>query len=101
MSLETVKLSGWHPEDVKAAIRKKGVTLSDLSRDNEYSEAYLRNALHRPIFKAEQIIARFLGVPAQEIWPDRYNVSGEADYRGWSKARRENFYKLQRKAAGR
>ncbi len=102
MSLETkTSLSGWHPEDVKAAIRKRGKTLSDLSRDHQFSEAYLRNALCRPLFEAEQIIARFLGVPAQEIWPDRYNTDGEADYRPWSAARRAKFVQLQRAASRR
>ena len=69
-------LSGWHAEDVKAAIRKKGLTLSALSKKHEYSDSYLRGTLirHRP--RGEEIIARFLGVLAAEIWPERYNSRG-------------------------
>jgi Ner family transcriptional regulator len=67
-------LSGWHAEDVKAAIRKKGLTLSALSRRHSYSDSYLRGTLirHRP--HGEEIIARFLGLSPAEIWPDRYRA---------------------------
>ena len=65
-------LSGWHAEDVKAAIRKKGTTLTALSRGHEYSDSYLRGTLirHRP--EGEVIIAQFLGVSPADIWPERY-----------------------------
>jgi len=89
----------WPAEVIKAAIRLKGKTLSDLSRDHQFSEAYLRNVLHRPLFEGEQIIATFLGVPAQVIWPDRYDLNGTPDYRGWSAARRAKFIDLQKRAA--
>lgn len=88
MSRENRRLSGWHPEDVKAAVRKKGVTLSDLSRNNGFSEAYLRNALVRPIYDAQRIIAAFLKVPAQDIWPDRYDAEGNPDVSAWRRSRR-------------
>lgn len=76
-------LSGWHPEDVKAAIRKKGVTLTSLALQHRFSEAYLRNTLMRPLYEGEQIIAKFLRVPAQQIWPDRYNDDGTPNYGRW------------------
>jgi Ner family transcriptional regulator len=65
-------LSGWHAEDVKAAVRKKGMTLSALSKTYQYSDSYLRGTLirHRP--HGEEIIAGFLGVSPAEIWPERY-----------------------------
>ena len=65
-------LSGWHAEDVKAAIRKKGLTLSALSKKHQYSDSYLRGTLIRRRPHGEEIIARFLGVSPAEIWPDRY-----------------------------
>jgi Ner family transcriptional regulator len=73
---ETQALSGWHPEDVKAAVRKKGQTLAGLARTNHFSESYLRGTLIRPRPRGEEIIARFLGVAPREIWPDRYDTSG-------------------------
>jgi len=79
-------LSGWHAEDVKAAIRKKGLTLSALSKKHKYSDSYLRGTLirHRP--QGQEIIARFLGVSPAEIWPERYN-SGAKQSRGRRKAK--------------
>lgn len=74
-------LSGWHAEDVKAAIRKRGITVTELALKNRLSESYLRNALIRPLYRGEQIIARFLGVPAQSIWPDRYHADGTPKHR--------------------
>jgi Ner family transcriptional regulator len=81
-------LSGWHPEDVKAAIRKRGETLSSLSLKNGFGESYLRNVLMRPLYDGEQIIARFLRVAAGEIWPDRYDQDGKSNYRRWAAQRR-------------
>ena len=69
-------LSGWHAEDVKAAIRKKGQTLSGLSKAHRYSDSYLRGALIRPLPRGEAIIANFLGLRPQDIWPDRYDSDG-------------------------
>jgi Ner family transcriptional regulator len=97
MSRTADSLAGWHPEDVKAAIRKRGVTLTDLSLRNNYSEAYLRNALLRPLFEAEQIIARFLGVPADAIWPDRY-TDGQPDYAKWRHLRDSRLNSKKRAA---
>ena len=73
---ERQALSGWHPEDVKAAVWKKGQTLAGLARENHFSESYLRGTLIRSRPRGEEIIARFLGVAPREIWPDRYDTSG-------------------------
>ena len=69
-------LSGWHPEDVKAAVRKRGHTLTSLSLAHHFSPAYLRAALRRPLYEGEQIIARFLGIAPYAIWPERYHRDG-------------------------
>jgi Ner family transcriptional regulator len=69
---------GWHPEDVKAAIRKRGVGLYELSRRHGYVGAAIGIALRRPWPRLERIIADFIGVPPQEIWPDRYDAQGRS-----------------------
>jgi len=79
-------LSGWHAEDVKAAIRKKGLTLSALSKKHKYSDSYLRGTLIRRRPRGEEIIASFLGLSPAEIWPERYN-SGGARSHGRRKAK--------------
>ena len=73
-----VTSSGWHPEDIKAAIRKRGTTLSDLSRAHGYNDQAARLALrNRRSYAVEAVIASALGVPAHELWPDRYDANGK------------------------
>lgn len=74
MSLPSRSLSGWHPEDVKAAIRKRGETLTSLAEKKGFDGSYLRHVLNRPLRKGEAIIAKFLGVEPREIWPARYRA---------------------------
>jgi len=68
---------GWHPEDIKAAIRKRGITLTDLARRNDLDPSTVIQACHRPLYAGERVIAEFLGVPATQIWPDRYDGQGQ------------------------
>lgn len=69
---------GWHPEDIKAAIRKRGTTLTKLATDNGLSDSMCRAALIRPQPEADKVISRFLGVPLSELWPSRYDEDGNA-----------------------
>lgn len=62
----------WHSADIIAALKKKGTTLSALSRQSGYAPSTLANALVRPWTKGELIIANALGVEAKRIWPSRY-----------------------------
>lgn len=62
----------WHPADIIAALKKKGTTLTELSRQSGYAPSTLSNALARPWTKGEMIIANALGVEAKRIWPSRY-----------------------------
>lgn len=66
----------WHPEEIKAAVRMRGSTLYDLSRDAGLPEHACRNALARPHFDGEMTIAEFLGVSPRQIWPSRYRPDG-------------------------
>lgn len=68
----------WHSEDIKAAIRKKGSTLTALARSNGISvQALSRAILERSSARAEIIIADFLGVRPMQIWPSRYDKRGQ------------------------
>lgn len=67
---------GWHPEDIKAAIRKRGTTLSKLALDNGLSESACRAALIRPQLGPDRVISKFLGVALHVLWPDRYDEEG-------------------------
>ena len=65
-----------HPEDIKAAVRKKGVTLADVARDAGMKGASLRIALTLPRADAERAIAAVLDVHPKTIWPSRYLSDG-------------------------
>ena len=71
------KPADWHPEDIKAAIRKTGVTMEVLSAAGGFSRSSVGIALRRPIPKVEAWIARHLGVRPQDIWPSRYDADGQ------------------------
>jgi len=66
----------WHPEDIKAAIRKRGFSLTGLARARALYPSAIRVAFSRPYPRAEQVVAELIGVPAKELWPDRYEIDG-------------------------
>lgn len=66
----------WHPEDIKAAVRKKGFTLAKLGAAGGVSRQNMANALVIPHEAAEQLIAAALDVPPSMIWPSRYHADG-------------------------
>lgn len=70
------KPKGWHREDIKAAIRKRGTSLERLSEANGLDKRSCSLALLRPSFAAELAIAEFLGVSPRQIWPHRYDANG-------------------------
>lgn len=66
-----------HPEDIKAAIRKRGATLEKLGKKVGLSAQSLSRAIHsRTSAKAERTISDFLGIAPQKIWPSRYSKDG-------------------------
>ena len=68
--------AGWHREDIKAAIRKRGVCLEGLSKSAGLELRACSSALLRPHFAAELVIADFLGVSPRQLWPHRYDADG-------------------------
>lgn len=70
------KSAGWHPEDIKAAVRKTGVSLDGLSRLNGLPDHACRHALYEPSQRGEDAIAERIGVPARLIWPARFDSEG-------------------------
>jgi len=62
----------WHRADVVAALHKAGWSLRKLSRASGLSDSTLKTALDRSYPKAETIIAAAIGIPPQDIWPERF-----------------------------
>nr|WP_283258185.1 helix-turn-helix transcriptional regulator [Photorhabdus luminescens] len=63
----------WHPADIIAGLKKRGTTLSAVSREAGLSASTLSNALHRSWPKGERLIATALDCEPYEIWPSRYS----------------------------
>ncbi|WP_416414339.1 helix-turn-helix domain-containing protein [Pantoea sp. App145] len=64
----------WHAADIIADLRKKGTTLSAISRAAGLAPNTLHNALRRPWPRGERLIAEALQSSPEEIWPSRYNI---------------------------
>ncbi|WP_347004139.1 helix-turn-helix domain-containing protein [Enterobacter roggenkampii] len=72
MKEQNASTENWHRADILAAIKKRGGTLAQLSRDSGLHERTLYNALERHWPKGEKIIADYIDVAVHVIWPERY-----------------------------
>jgi Ner family transcriptional regulator len=66
----------WHPEDIKSAIRKTGITLGALGRLHGLPSSACSFTLIRPWTRVQEIIAARIGRKPQDIWPSRYDAAG-------------------------
>lgn len=66
----------WHAEEIKAAVRMRGTTLSQLSLDSGLPEWACRTALIRVHHDGQEAIARFLRMSPRDLWPGRYHDDG-------------------------
>lgn len=72
------KAMDWHKEDIKAEIRKRGSTMASLARKSGYKNPRtFSNVFAARYPKVEGIIAEFLGVTPDVIWPSRYQQPTE------------------------
>ena len=62
----------WSANSIKAALHDMGWTLTEMAAREGVHRTTLSIALRRPNARGEEIIARYLSVPAEELWPDRY-----------------------------
>lgn len=72
--LEKLPDGSWHPEDIKSAIRKTGVTLAELCTQTGVAKHSASKALVEPFTKGEVAIAEYLNVPVQLLFPTRWTV---------------------------
>ncbi|MDT7934406.1 MAG: helix-turn-helix domain-containing protein [Sphingomonadaceae bacterium] len=76
MERDGLRARDWHPEDIKAAIRKRDVTLRQVAEAHLLHRQVISLALHRPHGPAERAIAKTLGLHPEVIWPSRYHPDG-------------------------
>jgi Ner family transcriptional regulator len=62
----------WHPADIIAAQKKRGTSLSAVSRKSGLASSTLANALNRHWPKGERLSAEALDIAPEKIWPSRY-----------------------------
>ena len=62
----------WHSADIIAALKKRGTSLSAVSRKSGLASSTLANVLTRRWPKGERLIAEALGTAPEQIWPSRY-----------------------------
>lgn len=70
---------GWHRADIRAAVEKKGKTLTQLALDHDLNESACRRALRGRNIPAEMAIAALIGVPLWELWPGRWRAPRKGD----------------------
>lgn len=66
----------WQRWRIIGAVRETGTNLQQLSLSIGYCRTALSNALYGPCPKYERLIAEYLGVTPQIIWPSRYHADG-------------------------
>ena len=66
----------WHPADIVAALHKRGLTLRTLAKQRGVAAPTVIKALRERNLLSERCIAEAIGVPANVIWPSRYNPDG-------------------------
>jgi Ner family transcriptional regulator len=79
--MSAVSKKAWTAEDIKAAIYKQGMTLSQLAAAHNFDRQSVGTALtiRRP--NVQFIISRFIDVPMHELWPEWYAPGGRPMFR--------------------
>lgn len=81
---EGASLVDWHPADVQAALKKRGLSLAGLSVAHGYHPTAAGKALKRSWPSLEVIIAGAIGMVPNQIWPNRYSTRAGSGIAGGS-----------------
>ncbi|KPN73697.1 helix-turn-helix domain-containing protein [Neisseria zoodegmatis] len=73
-----------HPELIKAKLRIKGFSLTDVAKQEKVGEHAVRKALRQPSLSGEKAIANVLGKELHELWPDRWTIDGKRIRPRWA-----------------
>ena len=66
-----------NPEDIKADVRKTGISLAELARKHGLDDSTTRAALRRPQPSGNRAIAKHLGKSLHDLWPEWFNADGD------------------------
>lgn len=73
---------GWHPQDIIAAVRKRGSNLQRLGLEHGFARDTFNKALTQRFPNAHAIIADFLGQTRHDLWPNWYAEDGTLRFQG-------------------
>ncbi|MBW8283355.1 MAG: helix-turn-helix domain-containing protein [Rhizobium sp.] len=66
------KTTEWSPKRILCEIHERGMTLEQLALRNGRNPSSFRNVWARPNSINEKIIADFVDIAPETLWPDRY-----------------------------
>ena len=91
-------LRNQHPEDVKASVRKTGITLSGLARRHGISTSAVRKSLYLPVPSGNRAIAEHLKKSLHVLWPEWYDANGNRKPNSvtWPKRRKHTKVNMRR-----
>lgn len=64
----------WDRFSIKAEVQRRGESLTGLAIGAGLEESACRVALVRRNTRGEKAIAAFLGIPVEDLWPERYKA---------------------------
>lgn len=62
----------WDQQRIVAEIRRRGSSISQLSRDNSLSRGTLQGVFYRRYPRGQRIVANFIERTCHELWPHWY-----------------------------
>lgn len=86
--MTTPKEPIWDRHAIKAAIERKGLSLTDIAKSYGMPAQTVRNALDKPSLSGEIAIAKSLGIEVQVLFPDRWTADGKRIYPRYNKTAR-------------
>ena len=81
------KATQWTSNRILCEIHERGMTLEKLAIMHDRNPSTFRHIWKRPNSTNDRIVAEFIGVPVEELWPDRYprKTSRIFDSKKWGK----------------
>lgn len=79
-----------HKADIKAALAKKGISLSELDARHELPNGSVSEALRRGRPSIEMIIAITLNTTPQKLFPDRFDKTGHRKFKRLGRPNKES-----------
>ncbi len=74
--LSSLEPKGFHREDIKAMVRKRGSTLRRISLEAGLYKEAASFCLVNPLIRANRAVSEFLQIPLHVLWPEWFDAQG-------------------------